>query len=147
MDPTPTSPETPRTYGEQVREEIDLVWTELTRFYGLTFDDLRRMPRVFRRIYYDAMPRIGANEQMQAIQAASFANLKESDQRKIMKRLERKAAVGGVLAEAEAAREVPAAEVANRQAASPFPMKTPSGETVDPRKLIRSKKEAEVKDA
>lgn len=56
----------------------------LSRFYGLSFSELARMPRVFVQMYVDALPRIRALEQMYALDVSTFAHMKENAQKRVI---------------------------------------------------------------
>lgn len=58
-------------------------WPRLARFYGLSFSELRVMPRAFVTVYRDAYAGLVAEEQLRAIQAASFPNYEEDTQREL----------------------------------------------------------------
>lgn len=65
--------------------EIQL-WPRLTRFYGLSFDELRVMPRPFVYVYLNEMPSLIAEEQLRAIEAASYAHMDEDGRNESYKR-------------------------------------------------------------
>src|SRR4051794_38262228 len=67
--------------------EVEQVWPELTYHYGLTFDDLSRMPRWARLIYAKALRRILAEAQLVAVEAASFPYMDKTAQRRMIRQL------------------------------------------------------------
>jgi hypothetical protein len=82
---TTTSAEVPEIDDPEVK-----LYPHLTRFYGIPFETLLDMPRPVVRLYVDAMSGIRAQEQFQAIEAATFPHLeKQSDRGKIIRRYER----------------------------------------------------------
>jgi hypothetical protein len=63
---------------------------QLSRFYGLSFYELVRMPRWAVRMYVDAMEPLQALEQLQAIDAASSPYMSPGSRRSMISDLERK---------------------------------------------------------
>jgi hypothetical protein len=81
-----TSPSLTSTY----RIDPELAeYPRLSRFYGLSFFELVSMPRWAFRLYYEAMPRLSAEEQLMAIQAAAAPHTSKQDQSKIFRALRR----------------------------------------------------------
>jgi hypothetical protein len=68
------------------RREIESVYPELTWHYGISPNEVIRMPRWLKHVYLDALPRLIAAEQLRAIEAASFPNHDPQVQRKIRDR-------------------------------------------------------------
>lgn len=64
-------------------------WPDLAFWYGLTWAELRRMPRGVRRTYERELPRLRAEAQAERIDAASFPHMKKEDQRRVVRRIER----------------------------------------------------------
>ena len=69
-----------------------LLFPRLTRYYGLSYEELMRMPRAAVRIYLDAYRELVAEDQLLAIQAATFPYVDEDTRRDIMRSLMRRAA-------------------------------------------------------
>lgn len=65
------------------------LWPDLTYRYGLSYDELRRMPNGIRRIYEEALPRLVAEDLSAAIDAASFPHMKKEGRQSIIRRLRR----------------------------------------------------------
>lgn len=61
-------------------------WPALSRFYGFSLVELARMPRAFMRLYYDQMAPLRAQEQLAAIQVASYPHLDKDYKRNEMTR-------------------------------------------------------------
>ena len=73
--------------SEHIRERYGF-WPYLSRFYGLSFDDLRSMPRWAIKLYWDYMEPIRAEEQLALIQAVGHPHLeKEYQRRDVIKKL------------------------------------------------------------
>ncbi len=55
------------------------LWPALSRFYGLSFTELRKMPRWAVRLYVEEMEVLHAHEQMDALEAMSFPYMEDDD--------------------------------------------------------------------
>lgn len=71
------------------RRQVEREWTALSYWYGFAFSEIAAMPNWARTLYVRALPRLKAETQQRAIEAAAFAKLKPEVQRSIMRRLER----------------------------------------------------------
>jgi hypothetical protein len=87
------------TYSGDLRREIEATWPELTYHYGLSFDELAAMPRWLRMIYVRGLPRILARQQLAALEAAIYPNLKPNARDRMHRRLARQANGGRAAAE------------------------------------------------
>lgn len=89
---TAASTASPRRVARRtaLRREMEELWPLLTYHYGFTPDEIARMPRVLRRAYERALPRILAQQQMSRIEAAAFPNMKKAAQQNTIRRLERR---------------------------------------------------------
>jgi hypothetical protein len=65
------------------------IFPQLSYHYGLGFEELTRMPRWAVELYIDELPRLLAEEQQAAIQAAAFPNYDKQDQKRISRNLTR----------------------------------------------------------
>lgn len=65
------------------------IFPQLSYHYGLSFEELARMPRWAVELYIDELPRLLAEEQQAAIQAASFPNYDKQDQKRVSRALAR----------------------------------------------------------
>lgn len=74
----------------EVDPEI-LLWPHLSRFYGLSMNDLLGMPRKVVQIYLEAMPEIQAQEQLLAIQASDAPHMEQAARESLHRRLSRMA--------------------------------------------------------
>jgi hypothetical protein len=52
-------------------------WPRLTRFYGLSFSELSRMPRWAIRFYLTEIPSLAAEEQLARADAAAYPHFEE----------------------------------------------------------------------
>lgn len=89
-------------------------WPDLTFYYGLGWDEIRRMPRWLRRIYVEELPRLKAERQAAGIDISSFPHMKKQDQERMIRRLNRqigveaqKATPGAIAAAGIAVKKVP----------------------------------------
>lgn len=65
------------------------IFPQLSYHYGLSFEELTRMPRWAVELYVEELPRLLAEEQQAAIQAAAFPNYDKQDQKRISRSLTR----------------------------------------------------------
>lgn len=65
----------------RVNDPEMLLWPRLSRFYGLSFGELRRMKRVFVRMYAEQMQIIRAEEMLDAITVSAYPYMTEADQK------------------------------------------------------------------
>ena len=73
--------------SEAIRERYGF-WPYLSRFYGLSFDDLRSMPRWAVKLYWDYLESIRAEEQLALIHAVGHPHLeKQHDRREAVRKL------------------------------------------------------------
>jgi len=85
----PMSRQMDRTSSSDLRAEATNLWPALSYHYGLSFEDITRMPRWARRLYAEALPRLRAEDLQLSIEAASYPHMKPAAQRKIQRSLER----------------------------------------------------------
>lgn len=76
--------------GQEVANNRFRHWPDLSRFYGLSFDDIRRMPAPIRRIYEREMARLIAEEQARMLDVMNFSHMKPAAQRRFIRRLNRR---------------------------------------------------------
>ena len=69
--------------------EIKRNWPALSFYYGLSFQDLRGMPRWARDTYARALPGLLSSQQLRAIEASMFPWTDEGSRRQIMNDLTR----------------------------------------------------------
>jgi hypothetical protein len=65
-------------------------YPDLTRFYGLTPEQIAEMPRPLRLVYERAMKRIVATEQARMLDVITFPHQKQQARQKFARQLERK---------------------------------------------------------
>jgi hypothetical protein len=75
------------------RAEVEQLYPELTRFYGLTPAELAATPQNILKIYIKKLPILKAREQLDAIGAATFINLPKDARTRVLRALERAADV------------------------------------------------------
>lgn len=68
-----------------------LLFPRLTRFYGLSYEELMRMPRAAFRIYLDAYVELAAEEQLHTITAVTFPYSDKDERSRIIRYLSRRA--------------------------------------------------------
>lgn len=68
-----------------------LLWPRLTRFYGISPSEIARTPRVILELYAEQIPRLQAQEQLMAVQAACMPHATEQAARRVHKMLARMA--------------------------------------------------------
>lgn len=67
------------------------VYPDLSRYYGMGWEEIARMPPWLKKIYVEALPRLKAEEQLAALQAAGFPHMKKSARRTLHQKLSRTA--------------------------------------------------------
>ena len=83
---TTTSPRAPEQEDPRDRYRS---WPALSYHFGLSWDEIRRMPRWLRRIYTEELPRLRAQQMSEAIDAACFPNMEGGAQRRVLRRISR----------------------------------------------------------
>lgn len=66
----------------RVNDPEMLLWPRLSRFYGLSFSELRRMKRPFVRMYAEQMETIHAEEMLDRLTVSAFPYMEEADHKK-----------------------------------------------------------------
>lgn len=67
------------------------LYPDLTFHYGLSWYELVKMPNWLKRMYVDALPRLLAEQQLTALQATAFPNMKKGARSSLVRKLERRA--------------------------------------------------------
>lgn len=86
------------TSSSRLKQQVERLWPRLSFHYGLSFEELAEMPRWLMDIYLQELPRLLAEQQMAALEASAYPNLKKQDQTRISKRLSRMMSGGRVQA-------------------------------------------------
>lgn len=76
--------------SQAVKEKL-AAYPDLTFYYGLSPWEIGLMPNAVKRVYIEALDRLLAQQQLAAIQASAFPNMKKGEQRRISSDLKRKA--------------------------------------------------------
>lgn len=64
-------------------EEVRELWPRLTRFYGLSYEELKRLPRIILDRYTEMMPMLQADEQVRALEASAYPHVDAETARSI----------------------------------------------------------------
>lgn len=86
---SPTTSPTQTSPSADLLKEIEATWPDLSFHYGFSYHDLYQMPRWLRDVYARGLRRLLAQQQLNAIEAASFAYLKDSARQATIRRLQR----------------------------------------------------------
>lgn len=77
----------PDRFSEELRNEVEQVWPELTRFYGLQPSELARLPKWMRNAYVKGMSRLHAREQLALVTAVGFPHMKAAERKRLSRTL------------------------------------------------------------
>lgn len=83
-----------KEFQETQRQEIEETWPLLTFYYGITPDELARLPRWLRSTYMKRLPALLATEELKGLQSSMFPQLDQSTRRRVLNSLERQARRG-----------------------------------------------------
>jgi hypothetical protein len=79
------------TYGEELRREVEETWPELTRFYGVTPNELATLPKWIRFAYIKSLPKLHAREQLDRVIAAGMPHMDKAARKSLIRDLFRQA--------------------------------------------------------
>ena len=77
------------SWVRRMNRKVFEAWPQLTYHYGLSPQELVRIPHWLLEIYVDALPDLLMQDQARAVEAASFPHMDKNAQRSVQERIRR----------------------------------------------------------